>query len=107
MLPYLRYIVALFTQKSCFERFGRILSSPFTVPLRQKDDIILNSISLTSQNNKISDTTKKQQQQQQQNVHIITGVHAGGDTATASANYCRPNTQIMTDNLKKNQKLQY
>ena len=78
MLPYLQYIVALFTQKSCFERFGRILSSPFTVPLRQKDDIILNSISLTSQNNKISDTTKKQQQQQQQqNVHIITGVRAG------------------------------
>ena len=77
-LPYLWYIVALFTQKSCFERFGRILSSPFTVPLRQKDDIILNSISVTSQNNKISDTTKKQQQQQQQqNVHIITGVQAG------------------------------
>ena len=79
MLPYLRYIVALFTQKSCFKRFGRILSSPFTVPLRQKDDIILNSISLTSQNNKISDTTKKQQQQQQQqqNVHTIKGVRAG------------------------------
>ena len=91
MLPYLRYIVALFTQKSCFERFGRILSSPFTVPLRQKDDIILNSISLTSQNNKISDTTKKKQQQQ--NVHIITGVQAGTLQRRAP--------------IAKNQKLQY
>ena len=62
-------------KRAVFDRFGRILSSPFTVPLRQKDDIILNSISLTSQNNKISDTTKKQQQQQ--NVHTITGVRAG------------------------------
>ena len=33
-LPHLRYIVALFTRKSYFERFGRILSWPFTVPLR-------------------------------------------------------------------------
>ena len=33
-LPHLRYIVALFTRKSDFERFGRILSWPFTVPLR-------------------------------------------------------------------------
>ena len=90
MLPYLWYIVALFTQKSCFERFGRILSSPFTVPLRQKDDIILNSISVTSQNNKISDTTKKQQQQ---NVHIITGVQAGTLQRRAP--------------IAKNQKLQY
>ena len=34
VLPHLRYIVALFTRKSYFERFGRILSWPFTVPLR-------------------------------------------------------------------------
>ena len=34
VLPHLRYIVALFTRKSYLERFGRILSWPFAVPLR-------------------------------------------------------------------------
>ena len=35
-LPYLRYVVGLLPQKQFFERFWRILSSPFTVPYNRK-----------------------------------------------------------------------
>ena len=93
-IALLWYIAALFTQNSSFEQFGRILSSPFPVPLRQKDDNILNFISLTSQNNKIKNNNNNN------NKMYIYSQEYKRDTATASANYCRPNTQIAKKKIK-------
>ena len=49
-------------------------------------------ILLTLPNNKVSDTTKKKCSY----IHRSTG----GDTATESANYCGPKTQIAKKNVK-------
>ena len=57
-----------------------------------------NFFSLTSPNNKMSDTTSKKTQTKKTKKGTYIHRNTGRDTATASANYCRPKTLIAKKN---------